>query len=238
MHIVWLGERAHHDDSLLLFLGHFLSTIGVEIRLADGRAGRGVDALGKECAGLFSRFLSPFVELWVQQGVHVFGRDAQDGFFFRDQTFIRHIHRDLDRGLGGALAVARLEHPQFATLDGELDILHFLVMFFQFGGDVHELVVDLRHLLDQVFDWFGIADAGHHVLALGVEQVITIHFSLTGGWVASEGHAGARVVAHVAEDHGHDVDSRTQVVGDICGAAVIHGTLAVPGFEHSLGCQL
>ncbi len=45
MHIVGLGEWAHHDDILLAFLRHFLGGIRVEIDLADGRAGRGVDAL-------------------------------------------------------------------------------------------------------------------------------------------------------------------------------------------------
>jgi hypothetical protein len=91
----------------------------------------------------------------------------------------------------------------------------------------------LTELLDRV----GIADAGHNIFALGIEQVLAHHLLIAGGRVAGEGHACAGVFAHVAEDHRHDVDGRAQVIGDGCGLAVIHSLLAHPGFEHSLGGQ-
>ena len=83
----------------------------------------------------------------------------------------------------------------------------------------------------------GVADAGHHIFALGVQQVIAVHFLLAGRRVAGEGHAGAGVPAHVAEDHGHDVDGRAQVMRDVGGVAVIDGALAIPGFEDGFGGQ-
>ena len=46
------------------------------------------------------------------------------------------------------------------------------------------------------------ADAGDHVLALRVDQVLAVERGLAGGRVAGEGDAGGAVVPHVAEDHG------------------------------------
>ena len=62
--------------------------------------------------------------------------------------------------------------------------------------------------------------------------------ALAGRRVAREGHAGAGVVAHVAEDHGDDVDGGAQVVRDLELVAVVDGALAHPGVEDGLDRQL
>ena len=54
------------------------------------------------------------------------------------------------------------------------------------------------------------------------------------GGVAGEGHAGAAVVASVAEDHGLDVDGGAPIAGNIVHTAVDNGPLVVPGAEHRL----
>ena len=77
-------------------------------------------------------------------------------------------------------------------------------------------------------------DAGHDVLALGVGQVLAEEHLLAGVRVAGEGDAGPGVVAHVAEDHRHDVDRRAQVVGDLLVVAVVDGALAEPAGEDGL----
>ena len=78
------------------------------------------------------------------------------------------------------------------------------------------------------------ADAGDDVLALGVGQVLAVEHLLAGVGVARERDARARVVAHVAEDHGHDVDGRAQVVGDLVVLAVVVRALAEPRREDGL----
>ena len=93
-----------------------------------------------------------------------------------------------------------------------------------------QLLAHHRHLL-------GGADAGDHVLALGVDQVLAVDGLLAGAGVAGERHAGAGGVAHVAEDHGHDVDRGAQVVGDALVVAVVERALAVPALEDGLGGQ-
>src|SRR3546814_13301377 len=47
--------------------------------------------------------------------------DAGDRLLFRYQPLVRHIDRDLERGLGRPLAGARLEHPELALLHREFD---------------------------------------------------------------------------------------------------------------------
>ena len=67
----------------------------------------------------------------MQERVHIVRRDAAHRVGLRDESLVRHVHRDLDDGLGGTLAVAGLEHPQLAALDGELHILHVCVMLLE-----------------------------------------------------------------------------------------------------------
>ena len=76
------------------------------------------------------------------------------------------------------------------------------------------------------------AHAGHHVFALGVHEELAVEEVLAGGRVAGEGHAGARRLAFVAEDHALHVDGRPQIVGDALRAAVHLGAMVVPALEH------
>jgi len=50
------------------------------------------------------------------------------------------------------------------------------------------------------------ADAGDHVLALGIDQILAVKDVLAGRRIAGEGDAGGAIVAHVAEDHRLHVD--------------------------------
>ena len=67
----------------------------------------------------------------MQQLVERSGIDARDRLLLRDQPFLGHLDRDAQRGLGGALAGARLQHPELAALDGELEVLHVAVVLLQ-----------------------------------------------------------------------------------------------------------
>ena len=62
-------------------------------------------------------------------------------------------------------------------------------MLLEFTGDVHELVVDFRHRLDQIFDLVRIADSSHHIFTLGIEQVFSHHLLLAGGRIAGKSYA-------------------------------------------------
>ena len=83
----------------------------------------------------------------------------------------------------------------------------------------------------------GRPDSRHHILALGVHQVFTVEGLLAGGRVAGEGHAGAAVLAHVAEHHGLNVDGGAEVVRDLVDLPVEDRPGVVPGIEHRLDRQ-
>ena len=80
----------------------------------------------------------------------------------------------------------------------------------------------------------GSANARNDVLALRVHQELAVEVLVAGCRVTGEGNAGARVVAHVAEDHRLDVDRGAPGGGDVVHAAVEHRALVVPGAENGL----
>ena len=64
-----------------------LGVVGGEVHLADGRAGRRVQALGERVV------LRVGVELWVEELVELRGLHAQHGFLLVDQAFLDHLDR-------------------------------------------------------------------------------------------------------------------------------------------------
>ena len=162
----------------------------------------------------------------------------------RDQPFPRHVDGDLQRRLGGALAGARLQHPQLAALDGEFEVLHVAVVLFQPVGDVDEGGEGLRHQLLQrrlvgaggdarrLGDVLRRADAGDDVLALRVDQELAVEQLLAGRGIAGEGDAGGRGLAHIAEHHGLDVDRRAPAFGNVVQPPVGDGAVVHPARKH------
>ena len=149
------------------------------------------------------------------------GLDPGDRLFLGDRAFLDHVGGDAHGRRGGPLRGTRLEHVQAAALDRELEVLDVAVVRLELLADALELGVDLGHLGLHLGDLRGGPDAGHDVLALGVGQVLAEQDLLAGVRVAGERDARAGVVAHVAEDHRHDVDGRAQVVRDVLVLAVV-----------------
>ena len=164
--------------------------------------------------------------------------DPADRLFLGDHALADHVDGDLHGRGGRPLGAARLEHEQVAALDRELEVLDVAVVALETLGDRLELGVGRRQVAGQVADLLGRPDAGDDILALGVGQVLAVEDLLAGVGVAGEGDAGARVVAHVAEDHRDDVDRRAQVVADLLVLAIVVGALAEPRREDGLDRQV
>ena len=145
-----------------------------------------------------------------------------------------HVDRHLQRGRPGALADTGLQHPELALVDRELGVAHVGVVLFESQEDLQQLGVDHREVLLHVVEVLGVADTRHHVLALGVHEEVAVRLVLTGGGVAREPHARARVVVTVPEHHGLHVDRRAEVVIDLLPDAIGDGPCAVPALEHGL----
>src|SRR5262245_44282604 len=123
-----------------------------------------------------------------------------------------YVHSEANRGKTGALGVPRLQHPELALLDGELDVLHFSIVLFERIANFIELLINVRHLALKFGDFLRCTDAGDHILALGVNEVLAVKGLLSGRRIARESNPRATVIPHVAEYHGADVGGRPPVV--------------------------
>ena len=232
MHVVGVGLRSYQNYRFTNF-ALLSSRIGVKDGHASGRAWGGVEPHGQQLA----RVLGLLDRLWVKTGmqelIHLLRRHPHQGFFFGDQALVDHVHGDLDRSRRSPLARAGLEHPQLALLDGEFHILHVVIMVLQQIAKLQKQLVVFGEFLLHFGDLTGGANAGHHVLSLGVHQILAVELVLASGGVAGEGHAGAAALAHVAKDHGHHVDGGAPVVGQALSVAIGRGRCAEPGVKHS-----
>ena len=172
----------------------------------------------------------------MQHLVEVFGGDALHGFGVRqaDVLVLRHVDRDAQRGHAGALADAGLEHPELALLDGELGVTHVAVVVLEPAEDGEQFLVQLREVVREGVEIFGVANARHHVFALRVHQEVAVGLALAGGRVAREPDPGSRVVVAVAEHHRLHVDGGAEIVADALAVAIGDGARAVPALEHRL----
>src|SRR5262249_54522272 len=93
---------------------------------------------------------------------------------------------------------------------------------------------NFRHILLKLVYMLGCANAGYDILALRVGQIIAKKLFLSGGRVSGEGHARARVVAHISKDHRDDVDGGAQIVRDLFTPPISFRPVAVPGAEDGL----
>src|SRR3954452_20896071 len=98
--------------------------------------------------------------------------------------------------------------------------------------DVDQFRVDLREVALQVVEIFGVANPGHDVFALCVDEEVAVRAVLAGGRVAGETNARSTELVAVAEDHRLHVDRRAEVVADPLTDAIGDGPCAVPALEH------
>ena len=224
------GRLDPNEDHLLAAVDPFDGRVGVEDCPADGGAGRRIEPVHD----LGCAFEGGLVERGAQELVDVARLDPRHCLVLRDEAFLDHVDGDPHGGGRGALGRARLEHVQPAALDRELEVLDVAVVALELLADLLELGVHAGHVGLHLRDLGRRPDAGHDVLALGIGEVLAEERLLAGVRIARECDAGARVVAHVAEDHRHDVHGGAEVVRDLLAVAVVHRALAEPRPEDGL----
>ena len=149
-----------------------------------------------------------------------------------DQLFVDQLRGDAECGSRGAFTDSGLQHPQFAALDGELDVAQIAVVGLQPPHHMSELVMRSRVQLRQVVQAQRVPDTGDHVLSLSVGQVVAVGTGAARCRVTGERDTGAAGVAEVAEHHRADVDGGAQVLRDPFPPAVQLRPVGVPGVEH------
>ena len=209
---------------------HFLGVFRSEHNASGSSTGGGINTFGNPL-GLLQRFA---IKYGVQQSLQLLGFHTQNGFFFSDKTFRHHIHSHFESGGGSAFAVSGLQKEQLFILNGKFHILHIAVMIFQSLSNINKLLINFGHIMFQCADGTGCADTRHHIFALGVDKIFTVHSLFTGGRVASKGNPGTRGIAHITEHHHLHINSRTPFAGDFIHSSVNDGTGVIPRTEHSL----
>ena len=159
------------DDFLALF-GPFLGDLRAEDDLAARGAGNGVDALDDKT--FFEGSDLGRVDHREENAFDIGSLDPLDGLLFGDELFFDKINGNLECGDGASLAGAALQHVQLAFLDGELEVLHVLVMLLELLAHIEELLVSLWILFLEIRELDGSADTGDDILALGVDEIIAV----------------------------------------------------------------
>ena len=229
LQVVGVGLPTDQDNLMALVRARD-GVIAREHDLAHGGAGAGVEATSQ------SLVLLGGIELRVQELVELRGVDTAHGLLAGDEALLDHLDGNAQGGGGGTLAHTGLEHPELALLDGELDIAHIAVVVLERQEHALEFLTSglkTRGGLE-VGDGLGVADAGDDVLALGVDQKVTVEFLGAIGRVAREGDASRRCLPLVAKSHGLNVDGSTELVGDTMLLAVDARTLVHPAAKDSL----
>ena len=117
----------------------------------------------------------------LEQFLQPVGVDAQQRFVLVDQALVEHVVRHDPLAERGALAHARLQDPQPALFDRELDVAHVAVVLLERVHDVAQSPVALGVDLLQVGERQRVADARDDVFALRVDQVVAVRDLLAGG---------------------------------------------------------
>ena len=232
LEVIGVRLPAHKDCGAPGFMNGN-GVVGGKDNLTHGGSGARVEAARKHVNS------GGGVELRMQELVELRGIDAHKRLIAGDEPLLDHVDRDAQRRCGRALARTRLQHPQLALLDSELDVAHIAIMALK---DVKDAVKLGRGLLQpgnvcEIGDGLGVADAGDDVLALRVHKEVAIGSPSTAGGVARERDAGRGGLPLVAEYHDLDVDGGTEVVGDAVALTVDASALIHPAAEHGLDGQ-
>ncbi len=147
--------------------------------------------------------------------------DTLHGFFRRNHTFIDHINRDAKCRTPGPLAGARLQHPQLALFDGELNILHIAVMGFKTFSDLLKLNICLWNVIDHRLNLGGCVGTSDHIFALGVYQEFAEDSRLAVVRITGKSHPCRRLVTGVPKHHRLHRDRCADAVIDAIESPVI-----------------
>ena len=96
-----------------------------------------------------------------------------------------------------------------------------------------ELFIDARHLFLQSREWLWCANAGHHIFALCVDEVLAIENVFACRGVAGKANSRRAGLAHVAEHHGAHIYRGAPIVRNIMNLSVLLCSVAIPAAEHS-----
>ena len=159
-------------------------------------------------------------------------------FIHVDDPLIDELDSNSEGCRSGPLAHARLQHPQSSPFHRELDVAQVLIVQFQAPHDVEEFVVGLGITLAECRERKCVANARHHILTLGVREVVAVDTGGSRAGIAGECHSGPRPLAQIAECHDLHIDCGAEIVRDTLSAAIEPGPIGVPRPKHGTNSQV
>ena len=72
---------------------------------------------------------------------------AQESSLLVDETLMHQIHSNLDHCSTSALTITSLEEPELTFLNGELHILHVVIVILELLLEFVKLLIEFRHSL-------------------------------------------------------------------------------------------
>ena len=204
--------------------------VGVGDRDAGGDPGAGGDAAGEDLGAVGD----VVGQVRRQHRRQLLGADPAQRLGAVDRALLREVDGGAHGGQRRALGRARLQQPELAALDRELDVLDVAVLALEQLGGVEQAPVGGRQRGRQLGQRQRVVGAGDDVLALAPGQPLAVGLGVAAERVAGEEHAGAGSVAEVAEDHRLDDHRGAAVLGDAPVLAVGLGAARGPGAEDGL----
>ena len=169
---------------------------------------------------------SEFVEYWVKELIELLRLTTQNCSLLINKTFVHEIHSNLHHSGTCTLTITCLKEPELTLLNCELHILHIVIVVLKSILNLIELLIDFRHSLlhrrilcntlslrysstlsptlrANFCNLLWCADTSHNVLALCVDEILTIEEILTISCITREANTSSRCIAHVTEYHSH-----------------------------------
>ena len=197
-----------------------------------GFAASGARGSRKPFGDRFRVFERIGVKLRVKQSVELLWLDFHQRFLFGNLALFHKVYGDFESRDRGTLAVSGLQHVKFAFFNGELHVLHVFIVVFENPAYFVKLFEHFRILFCQFAYRKRRSDTGNDVFALSVHQIFAEQRLFAGSRVSGKRHAGAAVVAHVAEYHRLHVDGGAPAGRNVVHSSVINGARVVPRTEH------
>src|SRR6185503_20826379 len=88
-----------------------------------------------------------WIDSRVEKLIKLFRGDALNGCLLVDQFLVNHLDCNAHCGCTTAFACSSLQHPELASLDRKLAVLHVVIVLLQQTCDGSKLVVDFREFL-------------------------------------------------------------------------------------------
>ena len=99
----------------------------------------------------------------------------------------------------------------------------------------HEkLFMRLGKVFGHLGDGLRCADTGNDVLALCINEILTVKNIFTSGWVTSESNAGSGTLTGVTKDHSLNIDSSSPSGGNSIFLAINDRAVVLPGVKDGI----